>query len=937
MKNREEPFALRINIFSDSKDDSAVMRWVNAWKDRWQQAELSTSMKHYANCRISIAYRVVSRENDAEQFKRLLKQTEMDIMFFSDFVDLKGSRFEPVIGELYIGNDYRRFPVLEKACCKKSGGGQDYKRERILSNQRFQLGSAYAEVMARLNNRHANSQERHVVISYSDFHPWVKIVNEAHAHSSWVVCIDPSVDEQLLLMGNNKGQVKREIVGFGSGVGAHGENNFTVSTEHFSMLDISKKISSYTAALFAPIEKEKTDAIAESLGRETLHIAGLSVVKATGPIKFVREFIANALVRKLLPRESGVFCDEIFSLDAFIHWFDDPYNNRRPDLLRIKSSIVNGYFNIEAQLVECKLAQQSEGYLQEAREQIENGLKQLVWKFKPRLGEGPIGIYDPPNQRYWWMQLHRLIASKGETNMAQYNDTLLALERLSEGCFNISWQAAIAAIWTDLDSDECASRADWEYSYEGQSLDVCVVQIGKEFLQKACLEKQSGEIFVSEKRIKFEFTPPAEIPGNDADCEGIAVKIALVGEPDQDNFSPVISSGDDKEMVVEPENEKPKIPERIMLGRAINTNRDIYWEFGHKDLPNRHLLIFGASGTGKTYTVQSIIFELAKCKQNSLIVDYTNGFITNQLEMIVKEALKPKQHIVRREPLPINPFRQQCDVIEDFELPEDPATTAQRVSGVFSEIYQLGDQQKSALYTAIRDGVNESGDKFNMAALMQRLDVISDSGGPIAASAASVMTKIQPFVDTKPFGMEDPQSWERIFSDDNSRCHIIQLAGFMKEFARLITEFALIDLYRYYRAQGDKNRPKVVVLDEIQNLDHRLESPLGQFLTEGRKFGISLVLATQTLSNLGKDERDRLFQASHKLFFKPADTEIRSYAGILADATGEKSDEWVTRLASLKRGECYSLGFALNDRSGTLEPNKWFKIKINDIENRVES
>ena len=276
----EEPFALRINIFSDSKDDTAVMRWLNAWKDRWQQAELSTSMKHYSNCRISIAYRVVSRANNAEQFKRLINQTEMDIMFFTDFVDLMGSKFEPVGDELCI-EDYRRFPVLEKVCCKKSGGGQDYKRERVLSNQRFQLGSAYTEVMVRLKNKHADPQDRHVVISYSDFYPWTEIVDEAHAHSSWVVCIDPSVDEQLLLNRNDEGQVKREIVGFGSGVGAHGENNFTVSTEQFSMLDIGKKISSYIGSLFAPLEQIKADAIADSLLRETLHIAGLSIIKAT--------------------------------------------------------------------------------------------------------------------------------------------------------------------------------------------------------------------------------------------------------------------------------------------------------------------------------------------------------------------------------------------------------------------------------------------------------------------------------------------------------------------------------------------------------------------------------------------------------------------------------------------------------------------------------
>ena len=94
------------------------------------------------------------------------------------------------------------------------------------------------------------------------------------------------------------------------------------------------------------------------------------------------------------------------------------------------------------------------------------------------------------------------------------------------------------------------------------------------------------------------------------------------------------------------------------------------------------------------------------------------------------------------------------------------------------------------------------------------------------------------------------------------------------------------------------------------------------------------MLATQTLSNLGRDERIDCFRQVIVLL-KPADTEIRSYAGILADATEERSEEWVRRLASLKRGECYTLGFALNERNGVLEPNKWFKIKISEIENRV--
>jgi len=127
---------------------------------------------------------------------------------------------------------------------------------------------------------------------------------------------------------------------------------------------------------------------------------------------------------------------------------------------------------------------------------------------------------------------------------------------------------------------------------------------------------------------------------------------------------------------------------------------------------------------------------------------------------------------------------------------------------------------------------------------------------------------------------------------------------------------------------------KLVVLDEIQNLDHSQGGPVAGFLTEGRKFGISLILATQTLSNLHVEERDRLFQAAHKLFFKPAETEIKEYARILENAQGEKTDVWIERLAALNKGECYSLGPSLNPVTGHLE-DKAFKIRITTLGDRI--
>src|SRR5690606_18256718 len=108
--------------------------------------------------------------------------------------------------------------------------------------------------------------------------------------------------------------------------------------------------------------------------KESFSMSGLSIVKATGPSEYVRDFIAYTLIRKLLPKENGVFCDEIISLDAFLHWFDFGSNEVRPDLLRLQAKIEGEAFKIRAQIIECKMAQESEGYLERALRQIEEGL-----------------------------------------------------------------------------------------------------------------------------------------------------------------------------------------------------------------------------------------------------------------------------------------------------------------------------------------------------------------------------------------------------------------------------------------------------------------------------------------------------------------------------------------------------------------------------------
>ena len=935
-------YHLSVTVFSETSDDTDVVRWIQEWRDRWNSASANQKYSYYEQCEISVAHRIITPDKNYKQLVDILTNSfnsfEADVVFLVNFIGAgsEGNDFTPITPYEELA-DQRKFPILEKICCALDKPGNRNIRERVISNRQFRLSTLHAEVMARLKLGKPAGLH-HVVMGIGNFTIWEKVVDEFHKRSAWVVCIDPCVDERLLGKLDH-GKWLRDVIGFGTGVGAHGEHNYTISTEFFHLADLRAKIALQIGELLGPWEKANNDVIAKSVLEESRRVSGLSLVKATGASEYIREYIAYALIRKLIPQEPDVVCDQIVSLDAFLHWFDDAPLAKRPDLLHLRAKIVDGRIQLTAHMIECKLALQSQAHLDNAHEQLDNGLRHLIACFRPRTEESN-RKHQKPDQRYWWLQLHRLIASKSHVKQQDQAKTIAALERLTEGYYSICWQATAATFWCDKNDSECTVQGSWDFEFEGQPLRIDNVAAGRNLILELCAGTINPTLPAGAQPLCLAawqaepkastVTPPVEPPPPGVVFQP-AVGSALVAVTAQ-QVSPAANK---TSLPLAPQHLPPPspIPQRIFLGSDSNGNRPIYWEYGHNQLSNRHLLIFGSSGMGKTYAIQAILCELAKAGQNSLIVDYTNGFEDSQLELAAKEFLKPTQHRVQNEPVPINPFRRQVNLIGDTAQPEKTANTAQRIKDLFGDVYNLGDQQTGALYAVVKAGIESYGDKMCLDRLPDLLQQMIDDASGQQGYAASVLSKIQPFVDAIPFGHEKPGGWDAWYSDNHSRSHILQLVGSSKDFARLVTEFSLIDLYSYYRGCGNKDRPRVVVLDEAQNLSHKLNSPVGGLLTEGRKFGFSLILATQTLSNLKQDEQDRMFQAAHKLFFQPAATEFQEYATILANSTGEKQDAWVKRLSALKKGECYSLGPSLN-QAGALEV-KYFKVTISSIDTRV--
>lgn len=360
---------------------------------------------------------------------------------------------------------------------------------------------------------------------------------------------------------------------------------------------------------------------------------------------------------------------------------------------------------------------------------------------------------------------------------------------------------------------------------------------------------------------------------------------------------------------------------RILIGHSPKSQEAIYWEYGHKDLANRHLIIFGNSGQGKTYCIQGLLMELAKYSINSMVVDYTNGFLPEHLEPEFIGSVKPKTDLIADKPLKLNPFKKQKNIVAGTELTDKAYDVATRIASVFKSVYSsIGDQQLPTLIRVIEEGLETYGGQYSFEHMLQALEDYDQTGIKLA-------NKLLPLVKANIFAFDDTNGWNDIYQSKDSVCRLIQMARLSRDVWLAAVEFILWDLYSYACLHGDKNSPLPIVLDEVQNLDHRLESPLGKMLTEGRKYGISLILATQTMSNLGKDEQDRLFQASHKLFFAPAMTEVQTYAKLLEQAVpGSDKKYWLSELSKLKKGECISVGMHANSSGVLVQSAKHLKV-----------
>ncbi len=915
--------------------------YLTYWMDEYFSEEKDVHVKLYLN-----------EWSNKNELDKLLSDNN-DIIFNMDLLHAETYRFIPDLGSSNAKLTDCRFPIVYKP----SPLSKTSKKRKIeITQTQFSTSFKHTQIVRYKKNSETLPSEKFLAVRETSVeYETKKIIDMLHTKAYWVVCVDKVMDGALLR--SDESDNLYAVIGFSTGKGMYGQYNLTITARHSILETVEKKLSDRLYRLFK-WKQEVLDSAVKMIMKEAGSLDGISVLSAINPkgtnINEFMAYVMTSLREKQFAINSAL--KVIIHLDSYRHWFnnnDKEALSLRPDFMMLSVMPTEDKIKLKATIIECKIAafKNSAGHIEKAKKQVRHGLEQLQGLFDPNS--------DSIERRYWFAQLYRALVFAQVTfsdNSDEFRALTAKLRTILDGEFEIEWGGKVLGYWLDQNGD-----SETEIVEEGLSICsipqnciqrlltgdaiVSYVPVDEAILEEIdetsdeereraaaqAVKEKRIEILnrkknAIEKRQKPEPLVPIETypeePLNKAKVED-----QKAGKLTQGDISEQIESSLNEKVDNNPVGKATVSLEdlRVLIGKDRGNN-SVYWEFGNKGLSNRHLLITGTSGQGKTYGIQSMLYEVSKSNISMVVFDYTEGFRTDQLEKKFLNKMEGRldNRIVYFTGVPINPFKRHEIEVAGMKAPEKISDVAQRIASTLAHVYSFGDQQFAAIYEACYTGLSKYGDNMSMKILESELNNSSN------LSAKKVVSKMTPFLHSVEFSNEYCD-WNDILYNDTGRLTIFQLTSFVREIQVIITEFMLWDMWHYTKKNGNKDKPFVVVLDEAQNLSHADNSPSGLILTEGRKFGWSAWYATQSLKVLNDDEVTRLMQSGFKLYFKPTAAEIISMAKQLNPTD---YNEWKTPLTGLKKGECIVVGDRIQ-KDGQFKAGRPTVTKVISFEERL--
>jgi energy-coupling factor transporter ATP-binding protein EcfA2 len=335
----------------------------------------------------------------------------------------------------------------------------------------------------------------------------------------------------------------------------------------------------------------------------------------------------------------------------------------------------------------------------------------------------------------------------------------------------------------------------------------------------------------------------------------------------------------------------------------------------------RHLAVFGSTGSGKSTLLLHLVLELARSSVGATVID-PHGDLTADILARLPAAAAPRVHVLRLadrdHPRGFNflerrsPDEAHLVTSEFVELFEDlwPRFCGPKMQHYLRHalLTLLSGPEPGTIIELTRILTDDAFRAPYVAALTDPLVAafwVNEWPGPRErerdSSIKAVLNKLGAFVTYASIRSVVGQGVSTIRPRalmDVGDILLVDLSGVGGDnaslFGAMLISRYLIDATGRQGTPRDQRRQHVLVVDEAQRFDTRA---MGKIAVEGRKFGLALALASQSLGGLGERLRDTvLTNAASLALLSPGADDLRGLGRLVAPVP-------VDELASMRRFE----------------------------------
>lgn len=305
---------------------------------------------------------------------------------------------------------------------------------------------------------------------------------------------------------------------------------------------------------------------------------------------------------------------------------------------------------------------------------------------------------------------------------------------------------------------------------------------------------------------------------------------------------------------------------------------------------NDSYVILGESGYGKSVAAQSIVLQKANQSYSVRSIDIHNSSAPEHLFPIFRKSFEhlSSQIDAYNTPIPTTLFEPLHYADGTMESPADLSYT---LSNIIARHLRLSRSSTTALSESLEYAISDRDNNPDIfPAVLKALEEFDTKASRSASAHLAPLLRHNVFRN---------QPIKR-----HSGIEIINLSKFPPLFQKVIADLLLFDEFRTASQGGQP--PRYIYIDEMQNLSIDKDCYLGKILTEGRKYSLNVILASQSIREFNASERTMLCQANHKLLFHPALLEVKYYAELLASP--QHRAEISDLLRNLEVGQCVFQG-----------------------------